>query len=118
MEPRKESLPGVDAEEPLSPQFAREPSFLLSPGIVPVGAPEAEGSSDRNLVKNGEFTELNLAEINYSLHNRCNSQQQEDILVITSRETKSVNNDAEIKSHKSPSPGPTPLKEIIDSYHG
>lgn len=45
MEPRKESLPGVDAEEPNVEirEPVREPSFLLSPGIVPPGAPNGEG---------------------------------------------------------------------------
>ena len=93
------------------------PSCIRQVSCRPVHPiPKVSSNSSGNLVKWGE---LNLAEINYSLHNRCTSKQQdEDILVITSRETKSVNNDAEIKSHKSPSPGPTPPKEIIDSYHG
>ena len=45
MEPRKESLPGVDAEEPNVEirEPVREPSFLLSPGIVPPGAPNDQG---------------------------------------------------------------------------
>ena len=45
MEPRKDSLPGVDADEPTvrSTMPTREPSFLHSPGIVPPGAPDSEG---------------------------------------------------------------------------
>ena len=47
MEPRKESLPGVDAEEPNVEirEPVREPSFLLSPGIVPPGAPNGQGKN-------------------------------------------------------------------------
>ena len=47
MEPRKESLPGVDAEEPNVEirEPVREPSFLLSPGIVPPGAPNGQGKT-------------------------------------------------------------------------